>query len=216
MLLYSILQASHLLVYGALNFVLHLIHLALDVGSTILNLLIDRSLVFRLPKLKLLALLIDRRQVLLTVEGKRLLRPTAKSLILRVEELWLLPYIKVVDILLILALIVRVEHSQSTLCHLALIPEIEGVIAANIDRVHCALLDEILSLSPSIFLPTPFLLFGLPCSFFLSLFCVSHKVQSGKPPIFVLVFKFFLIGDFSLFKLLPFPLEFPFDGLLLC
>ena len=178
--------------------------------------MIYRSLVFRLPKLKLLALLIDRSQVLLTVEDKRLLRPTAKSLILRAEELRLLPYLKVVDILLVLALIVRVGHSQSTLCHLALILEIEGIIAANIDRVHCALLDEILSLSPSVFLSALFLLFGFPSSFFLSLFCFSHKVQSGKPPIFVLVFKFFLIGDFSLFKLLPFPLEFPFDGLLLC
>ena len=140
MLLYSILQTSHLLVYGALNFVLHFIHLALDIGCAILNLLIDRRLVFRLPKLKLLALLIDRRQVLLTVEDKRRLRPTANSLILRAEELWLLPNIKVVDIMLLLALIVRVEHSQSTLCHLALIPEVEGVFAAHIDRIHCALL----------------------------------------------------------------------------
>ena len=88
----------------------------------------------------MLALLIDRRQVLLTVEDKRRLRPTANSLILRAEELWLLPNIKVVDIMLLLALIVRVEHSQSTLCHLALIPEVEGVIAAHIDRIHCALL----------------------------------------------------------------------------
>ena len=137
LLLNSFLQVSHLLVNGALNFILHFIHLVLDVGRTsLLNLLIDsRSLVeSRLPKLKILALLIDRRQVLLAIQDERLLRPASKPLILRVEELWLRPNLEVVHIvLLFLTPIVRVKHAQSTLGHSALVPEIEGIITANVD-----------------------------------------------------------------------------------
>ena len=213
--LYSIFQIFNLFIDLALYFILHFIHLILNDWGAVLDGFIDWILKLWLWELKILALLIDWRQILFTIENKRFWRATANPLILRVKELRLVLISEILDILLVLAPIIRVKGSQSSFCHSTFVPKIEDIIATNVDRVNRALLYKLLGLSSSIFLPTLLLFFGFPGCFFLSFLSLSHEIQSSKSPIFVLVFKFFQISLLTLFKLFPFTLKLPFNGLFL-